>query len=226
MHAEHSGGCLRVCPVFVGFMNMASMNIPSGPAAAGVGRLLLLGGAAVVGAINSLFNVEGGHRAIVFNRLTGIKDTVPFISCAMCRGGAGTRQKSRAASVSACRRQVYEEGTHLMIPWFERAIIYDVRARPNVIQSTSGSRDLQMVRTRPGVRAPPAWRCRLRPACITVAFAHAAQHCIAGQHRPSCADATNPSSAAGNLQDTWNRLCRAGFAIHYPGLMFKSYAST
>ena len=53
------------------------MNIPGGPnAATGVGRLLLLGGAAVVGAINSLFNVEGGHRAIVFNRLTGIKDTV------------------------------------------------------------------------------------------------------------------------------------------------------
>lgn len=41
--------------------------------------------------------------------------------------------------------QVYEEGTHLMIPWFEWPYIYDVRARPNVIQSTSGSRDLQMV---------------------------------------------------------------------------------
>ena len=32
-----------------------------------------------------------------------------------------------------------------MVPWFERPIIYDVRARPNVIQSQSGSRDLQMV---------------------------------------------------------------------------------
>ena len=32
-----------------------------------------------------------------------------------------------------------------MIPWFERPIIYDVRARPNVIQTTSGSHDLQMV---------------------------------------------------------------------------------
>ena len=32
-----------------------------------------------------------------------------------------------------------------MIPGFEWPIIYDVRARPNVIQSTSGSRDLQMV---------------------------------------------------------------------------------
>ena len=75
---------------------MASMNIPSGPAAAGVGRLLLLGGAAVVGAINSLFNVEGGHRAIVFNRLTGIKDTVPFLSCA--QSAEGGRKKAEVTS--------------------------------------------------------------------------------------------------------------------------------
>lgn len=32
-----------------------------------------------------------------------------------------------------------------MIPWFERPIIYDVRARPHLVESTSGSRDLQMV---------------------------------------------------------------------------------
>lgn len=41
--------------------------------------------------------------------------------------------------------QVYPEGTHLMVPWFERPIIYDVRARPHLVESTSGSRDLQMV---------------------------------------------------------------------------------
>lgn len=96
-------------------MRKAAGRMPSGNAVGGLARVLLLGGAAVWGASNSLFNVEGGHRAIVFNRLSGIKDTV------------------------------YEEGTHIMIPWFERPIIYDVRARPNVIQSTSGSRDLQMV---------------------------------------------------------------------------------
>jgi hypothetical protein len=33
-----------------------------------------------------------------------------------------------------------------MLPWFDRPIIYDVRARPSLIQSQSGSRDLQMVR--------------------------------------------------------------------------------
>ena len=42
--------------------------------------------------------------------------------------------------------QVYEEGTHFLIPWFERPVIYDVRTRPNTITSTSGSKDLQMVR--------------------------------------------------------------------------------
>lgn len=34
-----------------------------------------------------------------------------------------------------------------MIPWFERPVIYDVRARPHLVESTSGSRDLQMVST-------------------------------------------------------------------------------
>ncbi|KAL3639599.1 hypothetical protein CASFOL_017506 [Castilleja foliolosa] len=41
---------------------------------------------------------------------------------------------------------VYPEGTHIMIPWFERPTIYDVRARPHVVESSSGSRDLQMKR--------------------------------------------------------------------------------
>ena len=32
-----------------------------------------------------------------------------------------------------------------MILWFERPIIYDVRARPHLVESTSGSHDLQLV---------------------------------------------------------------------------------
>nr|AER41649.1 mitochondrial+prohibitin+complex+protein+2 [Oryza punctata] len=92
-------------------------RVPVPPAGAGtVVKLVVLGGTAVYAAINSLYNVEGGHRAIVFNRIQGIKD------------------------------KVYPEGTHFMIPWFERPIIYDVRARPNLVESTSGSRDLQMVK--------------------------------------------------------------------------------
>ena len=59
-----------------------------------------------------------------------------------------TRQRlERGLQLTSASVQIYEEGTHLMLPWFERPVIYDARARPNVIQSTSGSRDLQMVRT-------------------------------------------------------------------------------
>ncbi|KAL0053108.1 hypothetical protein WJX82_000974 [Trebouxia sp. C0006] len=95
--------------------NLKNVRMPPGNAAGRLGGLIIGGGALLYGVSNSLFNVEGGHRAIVFNRVTGIKE------------------------------DVYEEGTHLMLPWFDRPIIYDVRTRPNVIQSTSGSKDLQMV---------------------------------------------------------------------------------
>mmetsp|Transcript_1206 Transcript_1206/g.3996 ORF Transcript_1206/g.3996 Transcript_1206/m.3996 type:complete len:281 (+) Transcript_1206:249-1091(+) len=64
---------------------------------------------------NAIFTVDGGHRGIVYNRVVGIKE------------------------------KVLAEGTHVCIPWIERPIIYDVRSRPNLMQSTSGSRDLQMV---------------------------------------------------------------------------------
>ena len=57
--------------------------MPSGNAIGGLGRALLLGGATIYGAANSLFNVEGGHRAIVFNRLSGIKDTVSGPPCSV-----------------------------------------------------------------------------------------------------------------------------------------------
>lgn len=32
-----------------------------------------------------------------------------------------------------------------MVPWFDRPIIYDVRAKPSEIRSIAGSKDLQMV---------------------------------------------------------------------------------
>lgn len=95
--------------------NLKNVRMPQGNAAGRLGGLIIGGGALLYGASNSLFNVEGGHRAIVFNRITGIKE------------------------------DVYEEGTHLMLPWFDRPIIYDVRTRPKVVQSQSGSKDLQMV---------------------------------------------------------------------------------
>ena len=48
----------------------------AGTAAARLAQVAVAGGLALYGAANSLFNVEGGHRAIVFNRVVGIKETV------------------------------------------------------------------------------------------------------------------------------------------------------
>ncbi|KAJ6690903.1 PROHIBITIN-1 MITOCHONDRIAL-LIKE [Salix koriyanagi] len=100
-------------------MNFNNVKVPKVPGGGAIGTLIkigVLGGLGLYGATNSLYNVEGGHRAIMFNRLVGIKE------------------------------KVYPEGTHFMIPWFERPVIYDVRARPHLVESTSGSRDLQMVK--------------------------------------------------------------------------------
>lgn len=100
-------------------MNFKNVNVPKMPGGGAAGTLIklgVIGAIGVYGVANSLYNVDGGHRAIVFNRLVGVKD------------------------------KVYPEGTHLMVPWFERPVIYDVRARPSLVESTSGSRDLQMVK--------------------------------------------------------------------------------
>ena len=60
------------------------VNIPKGPAggaASGLLKLGVIGGLCLYGAANSLYNVEGGHRAIVFNRVVGVKEKV--IVCAL-----------------------------------------------------------------------------------------------------------------------------------------------
>jgi len=78
-----------------------------------------------------LFNVDGGHRAIKYTRIGGVKS------------------------------DIYNEGTHFRIPWFETPITYDVRAKPRTVASLTGTKDLQMVNincrvlSRPRVDALP-----------------------------------------------------------------------
>ncbi|KAI5846810.1 band 7 family-domain-containing protein [Tricharina praecox] len=102
---------------------------PKGAIGGGIGLALLLG--AVFAGNSALFNVDGGHRAIKYTRLGGVK------------------------------KEIYNEGTHLMIPWFETPITYDVRAKPRNIASLTGTKDLQMVNitcrvlSRPRVDALP-----------------------------------------------------------------------
>jgi len=83
-------------------------------AARSVGAIAVAG-ALGYGAYNSIYTVQGGHRAVVFNRVVGMKETV------------------------------YGEGLNFNIPWFERPIIYDIRTRPVNLQTLTGSKDLQMV---------------------------------------------------------------------------------
>lgn len=64
---------------------------------------------------SSIYDVKGGTRAVIFDRLSGVKD------------------------------QVVGEGTHFLIPWLQKSIVYDVRTKPRNISTTTGSKDLQMV---------------------------------------------------------------------------------
>ncbi|GAA99096.1 hypothetical protein E5Q_05785 [Mixia osmundae IAM 14324] len=107
---------------------------PNGP---GLGAILGGGGGLILLAVggvvinSALFNVDGGHRAIKYTRLYGVK------------------------------KDIYTEGTHFLIPWLESAITYDVRAKPRSIASLTGTKDLQMVNitcrvlSRPRVEALP-----------------------------------------------------------------------
>ena len=85
------------------------------PAVAGGGAGILVLVALGFGINASLFNVDGGHRAIKYSRLAGVK------------------------------QDIFNEGTHFVIPWFESPIVYDVRAKPRSIASLTGTKDLQMV---------------------------------------------------------------------------------
>lgn len=64
---------------------------------------------------NATYSVEAGHLALKYNRLSGVG------------------------------KDTYREGLHFLLPWFERPIRFDVRARPHTLTSLTGSRDLQMV---------------------------------------------------------------------------------
>lgn len=78
-------------------------------------KVLTAIGAAAYGVSQSLYTVEGGHRAIIFSRLGGIQN------------------------------ETYSEGLHFRVPWLQYPIIYDIRSRPRKISSPTGSKDLQMV---------------------------------------------------------------------------------
>ena len=52
---------------------------------------------------SSLYNVDAGHRGVIYDRIAGVKNLVKA------------------------------EGTHFLIPFLQRAIVYDVRYCPRCI---------------------------------------------------------------------------------------------
>merc|ERR1719247_3331145 len=64
---------------------------------------------------SSIYNVDGGFRAVMFDRLRGVQNGV--------KG----------------------EGTHFRIPWLQTPHLFDVRIRPRNISSATGTKDLQVV---------------------------------------------------------------------------------
>ncbi|CAF1293572.1 unnamed protein product [Rotaria sordida] len=68
------------------------------------------------GVMNSIFyNVDDGHRDVIFDRFQGVK------------------------------LDVIEEGTHFMISWLHRPIIFDIRTRPRSVPSIPKIKDLQTI---------------------------------------------------------------------------------
>jgi len=100
--------------------------------AASILTLLARGGVVVGGASafasNCLYDVDGGQGAVLFDRF---------------RGGVMPDVKT--------------EGTHFLIPWVQKPYIMDVRTRPKMINSETGTKDMQQVQivlrvlTRPDV---------------------------------------------------------------------------
>lgn len=80
-----------------------------------IARLAVPAGIAITLAQSAMYDVEGGKRAVIFDRLNGVQSSV------------------------------IGEGTHFIIPWLQKPIIYDVRTKPKTIATTTGSKDLQNV---------------------------------------------------------------------------------
>lgn len=47
--------------------------------------------------------------------------------------------------LSGIQDDIVDEGYHFRVPWFQRPIIYDVKAKPHLFTSATGTKDLQTV---------------------------------------------------------------------------------
>lgn len=54
-------------------------KVPGSPVLSALLKIGVIGGLGAYSIANSIYNVDGGHRAIVFNRVTGIKEKVCIV---------------------------------------------------------------------------------------------------------------------------------------------------
>jgi len=62
-----------------------------------------------------LYNVDAGERVVIWNRYSGVQPAVK------------------------------SEGTHLRVPYFDYPNYFDIRSRPRIINTTTGTKDMQQV---------------------------------------------------------------------------------
>lgn len=87
-----------------------------------VGKTIVTGTLASVFIDTCMFNVEAGHRAVIFDRFRGVKP------------------------------EVYGEGTHLRIPGIEKPYVIDVRTSPRIITTAEGTQTKDMQRVQLSLR--------------------------------------------------------------------------
>ena len=96
-------------------------KMQGGMAGGGPGPKLLVGllglGGIGYAASKGIVTIEPGHIGLVYNRIGGLNDNV--------------------------NGKLFE-GFHFIIPWFQRAIVYDIRTRPQLVNTSSGSKGMQM----------------------------------------------------------------------------------
>ncbi|CAA7394922.1 unnamed protein product [Spirodela intermedia] len=90
-----------------------------------VARVALGLGAGAALLNSSLYTVDGGERAVIFDRFRGVLEST------------------------------VGEGTHFLVPWLQKPYIFDIRTRPHSFSSASGTKDLQMVNLTLRVLARP-----------------------------------------------------------------------
>ncbi|CDS08940.1 Putative Prohibitin-1 [Lichtheimia ramosa] len=80
-----------------------------------IAKFAIPAGLVVGGLQSAMYDVQGGYRAVIFDRVQGVKS------------------------------ESSGEGTHFLVPWLQRAVLFDVRTKPRNISTTTGSKDMQMV---------------------------------------------------------------------------------